>query len=221
AAAAREAPLLNPLPSTGFDVATILSCRVDAMARVCVRQSYYSVPARYAGRRLTARLGGARWWCSTGPPSPPSTSGRCTRAARTWSWTTYLEVLTRKPGALSGATALAAARAGGGFTAEHQRFWDAARKALGDGPGTRALVGVLLLHRTLPSAAVTAGMTAAAAVGRFDADIVAVQARTAISAGASPPPSVPLPDNAPGTAALGRPAPDLAGYDQLLTEVSA
>jgi hypothetical protein len=37
----------------------------------------------------------------------------------------------------------------GDFTATHQRFWDAARKPLGDGPGTRALVGVLL-DRTLP-----------------------------------------------------------------------
>ena len=34
-----------------------LSCRVDAKARICVRQSYYSVPARFAGRRLQVRLG--------------------------------------------------------------------------------------------------------------------------------------------------------------------
>lgn len=56
-AAARELPILRPLPETGlFDVAAQLSCRVDAKARICVRQSYYSVPARYAGRRLQVRL---------------------------------------------------------------------------------------------------------------------------------------------------------------------
>lgn len=33
----------------------------------------------------------------------------------------YLEVLTRKPGAMAGATALVAARASGAFTATHQR----------------------------------------------------------------------------------------------------
>ena len=55
--AARELALLHPLPGEGFDVAATLSCRVDAKARVCVRQSYYSVPARYAGRRLEVRLG--------------------------------------------------------------------------------------------------------------------------------------------------------------------
>ena len=42
AAAARELPLLRPLPDEVFDVAARLSCRVDAKARVCVRQSYYS-----------------------------------------------------------------------------------------------------------------------------------------------------------------------------------
>ena len=73
----------------------------------------------------------------------------------------YLEILVRKPGALAGATALAAARAAGAFTDGHQRFWDSARRALGDGPGTRALIGALLLHRTMPAHAVLAGMAAA------------------------------------------------------------
>src|SRR5664279_5470903 len=57
AAAARELPLLNPLPDDAFDVSLSLSCLVDAKARVCVRQSYYSVPARLAGRGLEVRLG--------------------------------------------------------------------------------------------------------------------------------------------------------------------
>ena len=56
AAAARERPLLRALPVEVFDVAALLSCRVDTKARVCVRQSYYSVPARYTGRRLAAAL---------------------------------------------------------------------------------------------------------------------------------------------------------------------
>ena len=67
----------------------------------------------------------------------------------------YLEVLTRKPGALAGATALAAARACGRV---HRRPINGSGTppAAGSatGPGTRALIGVLLLHRTLPAAAV-------------------------------------------------------------------
>jgi hypothetical protein len=56
-AAARELRLLTPLPAEPFDVSLRLSCRVDAKARICVRQSYYSVPARYLGRPLEVRLG--------------------------------------------------------------------------------------------------------------------------------------------------------------------
>ena len=57
AAALREQVLLRPLPVTPFDPTQVLSCRVDPKARVCVRQSYYSAPARLSGRRVTVRLG--------------------------------------------------------------------------------------------------------------------------------------------------------------------
>lgn len=132
----------------------------------------------------------------------------------------YLEVLVRKPGALAGATALTSARASGAFTATHQRFWESARRALGDGAGTRALIGALLLHRTLPAAAVDAGMTAALALGRLEPDLVAVEARRHLDrppASAGPP--VPLPAAARGGAK--RPIPSLAGYDELLTAAGA
>ncbi len=63
----------------------------------------------------------------------------------------YLEVLVRKPGALPGATALVQARAAGTFTAAHEAFWSAARKALGDSGGTRALVEVCCCTATTPT----------------------------------------------------------------------
>ena len=56
AAFAAEAPALAPLPDEPFDPARQLMARVDNRARVCVRQCYYSVPARFAGRRLPVRL---------------------------------------------------------------------------------------------------------------------------------------------------------------------
>lgn len=132
----------------------------------------------------------------------------------------YLEVLDRKPGALAGATALVAARRSGAFSPTHQRFWDGARKHLGDGPGTRALVGILLLHRILPASVVTAGMNAALAIGSFDPDAAAVEARRSMLTTTTPPP-VPLPPTAGATAALSRPAPSLTGYDELLKGVPA
>ena len=136
-------------------MALVLTCRVDAKARICVRQSYYSVPARYAGRRLEVRLGATTVTVLDGATVIAEHARSLHKYSEDLVLDHYLEVLTRKPGALPGATALAAARACGGFTVDHQRFWDAARRRLGDGPGTRALVGVLLLHRTLTLDAVT------------------------------------------------------------------
>ena len=121
----------------------------------------------------------------------------------------YLEVLVRKPGALRGATALVQARAAGTFTAAHEAFWAAARKAHGDAGGTRALVEVLLLHRHHAHADVVAGITAALAVGAVSPDVVAVETRKHAQQQAAPaaadPVVVSLRSASPGRA--HRPAP--------------
>jgi hypothetical protein len=209
-AATRETLLLRPLPAETFDVALALSCRVDAKARICVRQSYYSVPARYAGRRLEVRLGATSLTVYDGARIIAEHARSLRKYSEDLLLDHYLEVLSRKPGALPGSTALATARASGMFTADHQRFWDAARHRLGDSPGTRALIGVLLLNRVLPSETVIAGMNAALSLDSCDPDLVAVEARRASHRPAA---SIPVPIS---TVEENRPAPSLARYDQLL-----
>ena len=215
AAAARELLVLRALPAGAFDVSAPLSCRVDAKARICVRQSYYSVPARLAGRRVQARLGAMTVTVHAGGQVVAQHPRSLHKGTEDLLLDHYLEILVRKPGAL------AAARACGGFTAAHQAFWDAARRALGDGPGTRALIGALLLHRTMPAAAVLAGMAAVLTSGRHDPDLVAVEARrhltdpTTTSVLALPAAvSAALPPAA--RADTDRAAPSLHGYDELL-----
>lgn len=215
AAAARELGLLRPLPDEPFDVSLPLSCRVDAKARVCVRQSYYSVPARYAGRRLEVRLSATTIRVLDAGRVVATHTRSLRKGTEDLTLDHYLEVLARKPGALAGSTALAAARAGGQFTDVHQRFWDTARKRLGDGPGTRALVKVLLLYRSMPASAIVAGMNASLTIDNFDPDLVAVQARYSMSTHNTALP-VSIPDTASPNATVDRPAPSLAGYDQLL-----
>jgi transposase len=214
-AAAREAPLLNPLPGNVFEASSALSCRVDAKARICVRQSYYSVPARLAGKRVHVTLG-ADWIAVRHHGALVARHTRSLhKGTETLELDHYLEVLGHRPGAFAGATALVTARASGAFTAAHQRFWDAARRQVGDRDGTRALIGVLLLHRTLPRPAVLAGIDAALTAGRCDPDLVAVEARrhqdsTRRAASApvtSPTATVPVDQ---------RPPPTLHGYDDLL-----
>ncbi|MDN5804360.1 MAG: IS21 family transposase [Microlunatus sp.] len=211
----RETLLLNPLPDSPFDASTPLSCRVDMKARICVRQSYYSVPASYAGRRVQVRLGADTVRAFDGATVTASHVRSLHKGTEDLVLDHYLQVLTRKPGALAGSTALVVARARGVFTPVHQSFWDAARRALGDQAGTRALIEALLLHRTLPVAAVHAAMAEAQAAGQFGADQLAVTARRHATP-TRPTQPIPLPDNVAG-ACTTRPAPSLAGYDQLLT----
>lgn len=114
------------------------------------------------------------------------------------------------------------------FTSEHEAFWAAARKQLGDSAGTRALIEVLLLHRHLDRAAVLAGISAALSIGSTNADVVAVEARKAASdhgvraepdATASRPTERVLSLTERRLAALpvdDRPLPSVDHYDQLL-----
>lgn len=215
-----EVPLLHRLTGEVFDSATTLSCKADHKAQVCVRQSYYSVPARYAGRRIAVRLG-AR---SVEMFADGSRIARHVRAAHKYSYVLqldhYLDVLRRKPGALAGATALVTARAAGRFTAVHQKFWDTARSRVGDSAGTQAVIEVLLLARTLPPAALEQAMKRALADGDFDPERLAVTARAYHDGSRVDQRAVILPLPAATEQRLAhlppRPAPSLSGYDQLL-----
>ena len=124
----------------------------------------------------------------------------------------YLELLGRRPGALPGSVPLSQARTSGAFTAAHERFWRRARRRLGDGPGTRALIEVLLLHRSLPFVAVHAALDAIDRLGSVDAGLVAIEARR-IAAGRGPTGAV---VERAAVRRFNRPAPGLAGYDALL-----
>jgi transposase len=174
---ALEAPLLRPLPSEVFQTGLSLEPLVDRYARITVRQSTYSVPARFIGRRIRVLLTADR-----GDRVRPPPGGGPPRAF-------HREGLHhRGAGSLPGDPAAQARRLGRGhragqarrsgvFTVEHEAFWAAARRAHGDGAGTRELVEVLLLHRHLAHADVVDGLAAATGIGAARADVVAVEAR--------------------------------------------
>jgi transposase len=217
---AAEAPHLLTLPVEPFDAARYLPVvRVDTKARVCVRQCYYSVPARLAGRKLSARLGATFLEIYEGSASVARHGRLVHRGESHLVLDHYLPVLFHKPGALAGSVALAQARAEGAFTAGHEAYWTEARRQLGDGAGTRALCEVLLLHRRLADEAVLAGMAAVLVVGSVDPKVVAVEARRFADGAVTGTGS-----HATITTILEhsgeRPAPGLAGYDELLEEVA-
>ena len=226
---AAEAPLLRPLPADGFDTGTVLWPKADKFARISVGKCRYSVPARLIGTAVRVRLAANELTSSTGGQAVAVHPRLVASGDEHLVLDHYLEILARKPGALPGSVPLAQARADGSFTAAHEALWEQARRKLGDGAGTRALIEVLLLHRRLPAASVAAGITAALKAGTCSPDVVAVEARKHAAGQAPGRRSRPGPRRAgrgrrssrcrAGTAPLPadtRPVPDTSAYDQLL-----
>jgi transposase len=212
AAFEQERPHLRALPDVAFEAALPLRPKVDGKARVCVRQRWYSVPARLVGRRLDVRLG-ARSVEAFHEGRPVARHERSpAKGSQTLLLDHYLEVLAVKPGALPSSLTLAQARESGRFTPAHERFWRRARRKLGDAAGTRALIEVLLLHRQLPFLAVHAALDAVERAGSADPGLVAIEARR-IADGRGP---TALTVDAGERAGWSRPVPALTGYDALL-----
>ncbi|WP_299170021.1 IS21 family transposase [uncultured Arthrobacter sp.] len=231
-----EKPLLSSLPAEVFDPGLVLTPRVDRSSMITVRMAKYSVPARFINRKVRVSLRASELAVFEGRsliavhPRVVATGGQSVDLDH------YLEVLKTKPGALPGSTALARARAAGTFTNAHEAFWAAARKTDGDAAGTRELIDVLLLHRSMDTNDVVAGLTAALTVGAVTADVVAVEARIAAARRGHPDchppvPSVPVGPRVvsltqrrladPAAVIAGLPAdnrslPSVAAYDQLL-----
>ena len=181
------------------------------LAGISGRQGYYAVPVRCAGRRLAVRLSVRTVVVFDGPKRVANHERAFGRYVEVLLLDHYLEVLKTKPGGLPGATALVQAKASGAFTGSHQRYWDAVRRVRGDGAGTRALVEVLLAHRSMPTAVLVAAMDRAVDTGCLDPQVVLIDARRDQAGHLAP--VIPI----AALAKYDRPAPSLADYDQLLT----
>lgn len=230
---------LAQLPRDRFDPGLELYPRVDRSGLVTVRQAKYSVPVRLIGRKLRVSLRASELVVFDGRQVVARHERVIERYGQAVQLDHYLEVLQHKPGALGGSTALAHARNTGAFTGLHEGFWAESRKVNGDAAGTRELIDVLLLHRTMPTPAVLAGISAALTVGAVTADVVAVEARLAAAQlekndiALIEAPTLPkvvsltqrrLTDPAAVVAGLpqdNRPLPSVAGYDALLTKRAA
>lgn len=174
---AAEQPLLAPLPMEVFEPGVVLTPRVDRSSMITVRMVKYSVPARLIGRKVRVSLRASEVLVFDGKTVAARHARLAAKGAQAVQLDHYLEVLKTKPGAFPGSTALARARETGAFTSAHEAFWAASRRVNGDSEGTRELIEVLLLHRSMGPNDVEAGITAALSVGAVSADVVAVEAR--------------------------------------------
>lgn len=211
---------------------------VDRRSQICVRTNRYSVPVRLIGRKVRVLLHASELVVFDGKAEAARHERLIAKNGSRLLLDHYLEVLVRKPGALPGATALEQARQACRFTPVHDAWWAAVRKAYGDADGTRALIEVLMLHRSMAHDHVVAGIAAALKVGAMTSDVVAVEARKA--AQTDPQPTTATAATVPGGRPVGHPAqlpedivsltqhrlatlpvdtrppPSVAAYDQLL-----
>jgi hypothetical protein len=208
---ALEAGTLRPLPAEPFEYAGIERFRADRRSRVHVRGAWYSVPARYAGRRLEVRIGAETIEALDGA-AVVAAHPRGLKGQENLTLDHYLEVLSVKPGALPGATALSQARDSGAFTETHDRYWSFARRNLGDKDGTKALIEVLLLHRTMPADVVICGMEAVLSASITDPAVVAIEARRQVESATA----AAAAEIADRLSVFDRPKPTISQYDQLL-----
>ncbi|WP_432715781.1 Mu transposase domain-containing protein [Streptomyces hygroscopicus] len=168
------------MPADDYDCGIDLTPTVARNSRITVRQCYYSVPAKFIGTKVRVKLRANELWVFDGH----KVVARHPRLTRRYTYHDildhYLEILLVKPGAFAGASALAQARAEGGFTKVHEAFWAAAKKKAGDREGTRMLIEVLLLHRQLPGEALVTSMKTCLRIGSVSTDLVAIEARKAM-----------------------------------------
>ncbi len=106
---ALEAPVLRPLPGEAFETGITLTPRVDRHARISVRQTLYSVPARFIGARLRVLLRADEVLVFDGKTVVARHERSRVRGGQVLVLDHYLEVLARKPGALPGSMALSQA----------------------------------------------------------------------------------------------------------------
>jgi len=205
-----ERPLLREVAEP-FDATETASVRVDAKALVTIRQNRYSVPVFLAGLRVAAAIGATEIAISHQGQvvaRHERLHGRFGTAARL---DHYLELLARKPGGLERSLPLAQERQRGAWPGSFDELWQALKQRYGASDAARQMVDVLMLCREHGPVRVELAVRGALAAGAIDGRAVAVLARRVDTQ-----PPAPLTDLDVRLQAHDRPAPDLAGYDELI-----
>ncbi len=201
---------LLPLVDEGFDLASLHFPQINASGCVKVLTNFYSAPLP-VGCSVEAKVYSSYveiWY-----------QGRCMarhercygRHQKVLELDHYLDALLKKPGALSGSTALEQCRAQGRWPASYDRFWKAVGEREGRQAGTRAMIDALLLCREHGTERVRQALEAALEMGCANLGAIRYFLR------------VDLRDQAPSAspAAVGalnrydRPQPSLEAYEQL------
>ncbi len=208
---ARERPLLRGLPAERASTAEEATPRVNTKALVTIKQNNYSVPVRLAGLRVHSRVGAREIELHHGGGLVAVHERLQGRYGVSASLDHYLELLARKPGALTGSVALSQERERGAWPSCFDELWGKITERYGASEAARQMVDVLMLAREHSAREIELAVRGALAAGAHDGRAVAVL----VSRGARVEPAT-LDDLPSRLTGLGAPPPTLAHYDELL-----
>jgi hypothetical protein len=211
AAMIAEQEHLLPLAEEGFDLASLHFPHINASGCVKVLTNFYSAPLPM-GTSVQVKVYSAYveiWYQA----KCVARHERCyERHQKVLHLDHYLDVLTKKPGALAGSTALEQCRAQGGWPASYDRFWGLLKEREGKQAGTRAMIDVLLLGREHGAAGVRRAVEEALDVGC--SNVGAIRYLLHVNQLKQGPTSKPIDIGV--LSRYDRPQPSLAAYDRLL-----
>lgn len=206
-----EREYLLPLAEEGFQLASIHFPMVNSSRCVRVLTNFYSVPAP-VGCEVQAKVYAAEveFWHE----------GKCiarhercfSRQKKILNLEHYLDVLSKKPGALAGSSALEQWRAQGRWPTSFDRLWEELKRRRGKQDGTRAMIDLLLLGRTHGYDALREAIEKTLGIGCVDVSAVVML----LKAGSGELRKAAEPMEIGGLSRYDRPQPTLADYDQLL-----
>jgi transposase len=202
---------LLPLAEEGFQLASIHFPTVNSSRCARVLTNFYSVPVA-AGCVVQARVCAAEveFWHEG---KCVARHERCfSRQKKLLDLEHYLDVLSHKPGALAGSSALEQWRAQGKWPASFDRLWAELKKRRGKQEGTRAMVDLLLWGSTHSYEALRAAIDKTVAIGCMDVSAVVLMLNE--DARRARPAAEPV--EIGNLSRYERPQPTLADYDQLL-----
>jgi hypothetical protein len=176
-----------------------------------VLTNFYSVPAP-VGSEVQAKVYAAKveiWY-----------EGKClarhdrcfSRQKKVLELEHYLDVLSKKPGALAGSSALEQWRAQGKWPASFDRLWEELKKRRGKQDGTRAMIDLLLLGRTHGFDRLREAVEKTVTMGCMDVSAVLLLLSADLNESRGTAERVDI----GGLSRYDRPQPSLADYDQLL-----
>jgi hypothetical protein len=202
---------LLPLAEEGFQLASIHFPMVNSSRCVRVLTNFYSVPAP-VGCAVQARVYAAEveFWHE----------GKCiarhercfSRQKKVLDLEHYLDVLSKKPGAFAGSSALEQWRAQGRWPSSFDQLWEELKKRRGKQDGTRAMIDLLMLGRSHGYDALRTAIEKTVAIGCMDVSAVVLLLNgcgSEVRRAAEP---VDIGD----LQRFDRPQPTLADYDKLL-----